>query len=594
MLDRKCVPIILGILVLSAFTPFAPTVEGEEIQNGGTLVITLYFDIDSLNVFTMSADPSFRVCEKIYDTLFIVLRNGTYHPWLAESWSISPDAMTYTFNLRHGVTWQDGEPFTSADVKFTFDLAKDNPALDNYALAVSSLESVETPDDYMVVFHLKEPLVPFLFYAGGSCPIVPKHIWETIDDPATFEPMDSPEELVGTGPFNYVSRKPGEQVIVEANEDFWGGRPYIDAIIFKIYTNADARILALMKGEVDAAGSIPSNLIGSLIGQKDLIVIKRPSLQANNWMGFNLRVYPLNIRQVRQAFDYAIDKDFIYSNVEMSITEHGNDGCVTPALAEWLHPEGPLWKGKGMSEDERIAASNKLLDDLGFMPGSDGVRITPNGTRLEFDLLTLSAIPDYVRAAEVIKENLEPVGIKINVRSMETNTVINIVYGSPVGEYDLYIMGCGYEADPDACLYLEFFSNPAIPQWTSDAQAYSNSTLDELLSQQRVEPDLQKRKELIWNIQEILADDLPIVVLFHRVGIVAHRTDKFEGWDDEQGIYSRFTALNVHLIPPPQEPEKEIVEVEVEKAVVPQWVYGAIAVAAIAVVISLGYAFTRK
>lgn len=593
--SSKCVAILIGLLlIIGLFNVLMPQpVEAGEIPYGGTLVITLYFDVDSLNVFTMSADPSFRVCEKIYDTLFIVLRNGTYCPWLAKSWSVSDDAMTFTFNLREDVTWHDGEPFTSADVKFAFDLAKENPALDNYALAVSSLESVETPDDNTVVFHLNEPLVSFLFYAGGSCPIVPKHIWENIDDPATFEPMEDPETLVGTGPFKFVSRKPGEQIVLEANEDFWGGRPYIDAIIFKVYTIADARVLALLKGEVDAAGSIPSHLIGSLIGQEDLIVIKTPSLQANNWMGFNLRVYPLGIRQVRQAFDYAIDKDFIYSNVEMGITEHGNDGCVTPALAEWLHPDGPLWKGKGMTEEERIAAANKLLDGLGFMPGPDGVRVTPNGTRLEFELLTLSAIPDYVRAAEVIKENMEPVGVKINVKAMETNTVINIVYGSPVGEYELYIMGCGYEADPDACLYLEFYSDPPIPQWNADAEAYSNSTLNELLRQQRVEPDLQRRKELIWRIQEILADDLPIIVLFHRVGIVAHRTDKFEGWDDEQGIYSHFTALNVHLIPEPEVPEPEIVEAVVEKEVVPPWAYAAVAVAVIAVLASL-YAFTRK
>lgn len=587
--------ILAGFLLLGGLFSILPAMpaKGEEIPYGGTLVITLYFDVDSLNPYTISGAPCFRIREKIYEPLFLILRNGTYYPWLAESWEVSSDAMTYTFNLRQGVTWSDGEPFTSADVRYTFELAMGNPALDNYAQAVRSIDHVETPDDYTVIFHLNEPLVPFLFYAGGSCPILPKHVWETIEDPATFEPLENPETLVGTGPYKFVSRVPGEQVVVEANDDYWRGRPYIDGIIFKVYTNADARILALMKGEVDAAGSIPSHLIGSLIGQEELIVIKRPSLQANNWMGFNLRVYPLGIRQVRQAFDYAIDKDFIYSNVEMGIAEHGNDGCITPALAEWLHPDGPLWKGEGMTEEERIAAANKLLDDLGFMPGADGVRVTQNGTRLEFELLTLSAIPDYVRAAEVIKGNMEPVGVKINVRAMETNTVINIVYGSPVGEYELYIMGCGYEADPDASLYLEFFTDPPIPQWNADAQAYSNSTLNDLLRRQRVEADLETRKELVYDIQELLADDLPIIVLFHRVGIVAHRTDGFDGWDDEQGIYSYFTALNVHLPPEPEEPEPEIVEKIVTQEVIPQWTYIVGAIAVIAVLASL-FLYTKK
>lgn len=587
--------ILISFLLLGGLLAYIPleTAEGEEIPSGGTLIITLYFDVDSLNPYTISGDPCFRIREKIYETLFLSLRNGTYHPWLAKSWDISPDAMKYTFHLRDDVTWSDGEPFTSADVKYTFELAMADNALDNYAQAVRSIESIDTPDDYTVVFNLKEALVPFIFYAGGSCPILPKHIWENIENPATFEPLEEPETLVGTGPFKFVKRVSGEQVVVEANDDYWGGRPYIDGIIFKVYTNADARILALMKGEVDAAGNIPSHLIGSLIGQEDLIIIKRPSLQANNWMGFNLRVYPLNTREVRQAFDYAIDKDFIYSNVEMGIAEHGNDGCLTPALAEWLHPDGPLWKGEGMTEEERVAAANELLDDLGFMPGPDGVRVTPNGTRLEFELLTLSAIPDYVRAAEVIKENMEPVGVKVNVRAMETNTVINIVYGSPVGEYELYIMGCGYEPDPDASLYLEFFTDPPIPQWNADAQAYSNSTLNELLKAQRVESDHETRKELVYEIQEILADDLPIIVLFHRVGIAAHRIDEFEGWDDEQGIYSMFTGLNVHLPPEPEELEPEIVEKLVEKEVIPSWTYivGAIAVVAVA---ASAYFYTKK
>jgi peptide/nickel transport system substrate-binding protein len=551
-------------------------------QQGGTLILTLYFDIDSLNVFTMGADPSFRVTEKIYDTMLIVLTNGSYYPWLATSWEISSDAKTYTFHLRQGVKWHDGQPFTSEDVKFTFDLAKNNSALTNLALAVSELESVETPDDYTVVFHLKQALVPFLLYAGTG-KIVPKHIWQNITNPERY-PNEHP---IGTGPFKFVSRSPGQQIVLEANDEFWGGRPHIDGIIFKIYTNADARVLALLTGEVDGAGNIPSTLIGSIIGVPNVTVIKRPSIQANNWLGYNFRVYPFNIRQVRQAMDLAIDKKFIFDSIEMGIAMFGSDGCITPAMAAWAHPDAPLWKGKGLTEAERIARANALLDDLGFAAGPDGVRVTPNGTRLEFELLTLSAIPDYVRAAEAIAKDLEKIGMKINVRPMETNTVINIVYGSPVGEYDMYIMGCGYDADPDASLYLEFFSNPPIPSWTADAQAYSNSTLNELLMQQRVEPDLERRKQLVYRIQEILADDLPIIMMFHRVGIAAHRTDKYTGWDDEEGIYSQFTALNVRLITPPSPTTTVVTEV-------PSWVSGVAIVAVVAIVASVGYSLTLR
>jgi len=576
---------VLGILLIVAMTAnFIASTPVKSQTSGGTLILSLYFDIDSLNPFTMAADPAFRVTEKIYETLFIVLNNGSYYPQLAESWSVSSDAKSYTFNLRHGVTWQDGQPFTSQDVKYTFDLAKQNSALSNAQLAVTSLDSVEAPDDYTVVFHLSTALVPFLMYAGYDVKIVPKHIWEKVSDPAKY-PNDNP---IGTGPFMFVSRTPGQQLVLKAYDNYWGGRPHVDGLIFKIYTNADARVLAVLKGEIDGAGSIPSTSIGSLIGQPNVTVIKTPGTNVNNWLGYNLRVYPFNVRQVRQAIDYAVDKDFIYNQIEMGIAMHGSDGDLTPAMKEWAHPDAPLWKGKGMSADQRVAAANALLDGLGFKAGADGIRVTPNGTRLEFDLLAPASPSDYVRCGEAVANDLGKIGMKINVKPLETDTVINIVYpSSGVPDYEMYIMGCGYDPDPDASLYLEFFSNPPVPSWTADSEGYGNSTINALLIQQRQEPDTAKRQALMYKIQELLADDLPYIPLFHRVGIAAHRTDKFTGWNDQEGLYSWFTAVNVRLI------ETTAAQPQVVEET-PTWVWLLAAVAILVVLGSVGYVLSLR
>jgi peptide/nickel transport system substrate-binding protein len=577
---------VLGIFLLVAMTAnyFVGTpVKAQTVTSGGTLILSQYFDIDSLNPFTMAADPAFRVTEKIYETLFTVLNNGTYYPDLATSWSISPDAMTYTFNLQHGVTWQDGQPFTSQDVKYTFELAMSNSALSNDQLAVSELKGVDAPDNYTVVFHLNSPLVPFLMYGGYDVKIVPKHIWVNVSDPAKYI-NDNP---IGTGPFMFVSRTPGQQIVLKAYDNYWGGRPHVDGLIFKVYTNADARVLALLKGEIDGAGSIPSTSIGSLIGQPNVTVIKTPGTNVNNWLGYNLRVYPFNIRQVRQAIDYAVDKNFIYNQIEMGIAMHGSDGDITPAMTQWADPNAPLWKGNGFSADQRIAAGNALLDELGFKLGPDGVRATPNGTRLEFELLAPTSPSDYVRAGEAVANDLAKIGMKIDVKPLETDTVINIVYPSAgIPNYQMYIMGSGYDPDPDAVLYLEFFSNPPVPSWTADSEHYRNDTLNALLLQERQEPNIAKRQALIYQIQELLADDLPYIPLFHRVGIAAYRTDKFIGWNEE-GIYSQFTALNLHLITTTTPTAQVITET-------PSWVWALSTVALLAVIVSVGYALNLR
>jgi peptide/nickel transport system substrate-binding protein len=583
---------ILGILLLAAMISnyfVGPPVRAQAPASGGTPILSLYFDIDSLNPFTMSADTAFIVTGEIYETLFVVLNNGTYYPDLATSWSISPDALTYTFNLRHGVTWQDGQPFTSDDVKYTFELALNNSALSNDQLAVTGLKSVETPDNYTVVFHLSTPLVPFQMYAGYDVKIVPRHIWQTVANPATYI-NDNP---IGTGPFMFDSRTPGQQIVLKSYDNYWGGRPSVDGLIFKVYTNAEARVLALLKGELDGAGSIPSTSIGSLIGQPNITVIKIPGTNVNNWLGYNLRVYPFNIRQVRQAIDYAVDKDFIYNQIEMSIAEHGSDGDITPAMTQWVDPNAPLWKGKGLTADQRYAAANALLDGLGFKVGADGVRVTPNGTRLEFELLAPTSPSDYVRCAEAIASDLANIGLKIDVKPLETDTVINIVYpSSGIPQYSMYIMGSGYDPDPDAVLYLEFFSNPPVPSWTADSEHYRNDTLNALLLQQRQEPNVTKRHALVDQIQELLADDLPYIPLFHRVGIQAHRTDKFVGWNDHEGVYSPLTALNLHLLTPPT-PTTTTPQVQVA-TVTPSWVWVLSAVAILVVIASVGYALNLR
>ena len=236
----------------------------------------------------------------------------------------------------------------------------------------------------------------------------------------------------------------------------------MDELIVMIIKNPEARILALKKGEIDAVRIEPSD-VGALIGEPNIKVVKFSYIATAQVLGFNLRKYPFNIKEFRHVIDLLIDKEKVVKDIFFGFAEIGSNGYIQPSWKAWVHPDAPFWHGKGMTEEERIKEAEEVLDKLGFIDrDGDGVRETPNGAKLEFDLWTLAEYSQYISLAQFVKQSLERVGMKINVIPMATQTVIQRVYYGPPFEYDMYFMGIGYWPDPDAVLYLEFFGNPPI------------------------------------------------------------------------------------------------------------------------------------
>lgn len=566
-----------------------------------TLVLAYGNDVDSLNPLMGTATAAFILWNLVYSsTLGYVFNNGTLVPWLAENWSVSPDARVYDLRIKRGVRWHDGEPVTADDLVFTLELAKkygNETANPIYTLVGKYLDRVEKIDNYTVRVYLTQSYVPFLLYVATMY-ILPKHLWEKIDDPIKY----SGENMVGLGPYRLVSRTPGVKYVLRAYEGFFMGRPAIDNVVIMIIKDPQTRILSLKKGEIDATTIDPVD-VSSLVGDPNVLVIKYPVIPTSTVLGYNLRKYPFSIREFRHVITLMLDKNEMVQQIQFGFAETGSDGYIQASWKTWAHPDAPLWIGKNMSAEERKKKAEEILDRLGFRPGPDGVRVSPNGTRLEFTLWTLAEYSDYISAAYYIQRKLGEVGIKINVVPMATQTVIQKVYYGPPFDYDMYLMGIGYLPDPDNVLYVEFFGNPPVYGWTAYAEGYNNETLNELLLQQQREGDMAKRREIIWRIQEILADDLPVVVLYHTMGLAARRTDRYTGWIDEEGVYSPLVIINLRPVTPATQTQPPVptatataspVVSPVETGPGAVYVYIAVSVAIVVVVVAALLFYTRR
>ncbi|MCD6348546.1 MAG: hypothetical protein J7L91_02865 [Candidatus Korarchaeota archaeon] len=252
----------------------------------------------------------------VYDTLVAYDKNLKPIPWLAEKWELSEDGKTLTFHLRKGVKWHDGQPLTSEDVAFTFNYIKKEEVTGGIYTPqiIKYLDSVETPDDYTVVVHLKSPF-PFAVDAFGYTFIVPKHIWKDIDK-YDWPASKAKEYAVGSGPFKFVKYVEGEYLELVRNDDWWGKKPNVKRILLKIIKEDESAILQIKKGEVTTLryGLMSPALVKAVKEDPNVQVVEAVD-QWDYLLAFNNKKWPFNIKEVRQAIAYAINKEEIVEKI---------------------------------------------------------------------------------------------------------------------------------------------------------------------------------------------------------------------------------------------------------------------------------------
>ncbi len=457
--------------------------------------------------------PGYVRMTLIFDSLVWKGEKG-YGPCLAEKWQWLPDEKAWRLTLRPGVKWHDGKPFTAADVAFTFDYYRKYP----YPYVPTTVVTrVEVIGDREIKLYLREPYAPFLDYISSSIPILPKHIWENVDDPKAFK---TPQSLVGTGPYRLAdySAEHGSYRFV-AVPDHYFGKQKIKEIRF-VKLGFDMAVAAVRRGEVDAA-QVPPDIADALRNEGLRVIYNEGDWVAK--MLINHRQPPLDSREVRQALGYLIDRPAL---LQTTFRGHGIPGSpgLVPPNSRWANPDVV---GLYPYNPQKAA---ELLQTAGYKQ-ENGVW-TKDGQPLKLELLVpagavgMTGAPSE-RQGEFIKNRLAQAGIQVELRAMDAKTVDN---RQATWNFQLALTGTGgLGCDPEA------FSRLMVRDIYFGARWQGNAELLAVVKKASMEMDLAARKALIMKIQALAAQDLPDLPLYYPRSYWAHN-GKVRLWYTFQGI----------------------------------------------------------
>jgi peptide/nickel transport system substrate-binding protein len=537
------VVVALSVGLASAFAgDTSPSPQGKVVLRLGWTS-----DPDSLNPFTGYSISSYEIWALNYDKLgyndAATLKDV---PGLAESWSVSPDGKTWTFHIRKGVKWQDGQPLTARDVVFTYNYIIDNK-MATYAMHVATIDKVVATDDYTVEIHCSKPTTNML---GTYIYILPEHIWSKVSGKAAATTYQNNPPIVGTGPFQTVERKKDGFVRMVANKDYWRGAPKIDEVIFETYQNADTMVQDFKAGRLDAVSSPPESQLKSLNATSGIRAMSYNTkgfdeLAFNCYTGAKSKgAKALTDPAFRRALNWAIDKqrinDFAYNglaNLGTSVIQ--SDYYHDP---DW-HWEPPADVKYGFD----LEKCKQLLDAAGYKDvNGDGLREDKAGKPMTLRLWARSDSMESQTAGKLIAGWFKQVGLKINFQVMESGAMSDAIYNFQGPDYapdfDMFLWGWGGGIDPN--FILSVFTSDQAGSW-SDC-GYSNPEYDRLDAQQASTIDKAQRKQLLDHMQQILYEDSPYIVLVYSHNIEAYNTSRWDGWvQSPKGGGVWYTADNI-------------------------------------------------
>jgi peptide/nickel transport system substrate-binding protein len=458
---------------------------------------------------------------------------GVLNPWLADSWEFSEDGLTLTFHLHPGVNWSDGTPLTAQDVKFTFDLLMSNDALVGTGAirtALPRLASVEAPDDATVVFTFKEVFTLNLYEIAEQM-IVPKHIWETVDDPVAF----LNEEPVGSGPFTTIGRFDAQYWELLKNENYWQeGKPLIDGFRFPSYPTNDAANLATLNGENDwAANFIPDVQNTFVAKDPEHFHYWFPSYGATVHLWLNTTVAPFDKGEVRKAISQAIDREQIVAVAMYDYTRPADSSGLSDAFPAFKTMDAST-EGAWVKRD--VDAANAALDAAGLT--RDGDTRTVDGQPMEYELLVVTGWSDWVASCEIMAQNLSEVGIKATVTPLDFNAWYDKV---TKGDFNMSI-GWSDGGPTPYSFYVGCMSTATVrpvgelsPQnW----QRFGSEEADALLAQMAATSDVEVQKGIVAQLQELYNQNAPGVPLFPGPQWGEFVTLRFDGFPNEENPYA--------------------------------------------------------
>jgi peptide/nickel transport system substrate-binding protein len=431
-----------------------------------------------------------RIDTLIFDDLLSRGEDLNVAPGLAEHWEI-PDPLTYVFHLHRGVKFHDGRPLTSRDVKWTFDSLLQGKIRSTKAANYRFVDHIDAPDDFTVVFHLKESDSPLL--------------WNLADGAIGIVPYGSGAEMsrhpIGSGPFKFVSAETDREVVIERNDDYWGEKAKLARVRFAVVPDETTEALELRKGSADIAINAyltPDTIV--TLARDPALTVERGRGTRLQYLAFNLRDPILKDVRVRQAIAYALDR--------RPMIEYLWRGEAEPARSV-LPTQSWAYNGDVPAYEHDPDKANRLLDAAGYPE--------MNGVRFHITMKTSTDANTRLMVA-VMQQQLREVGIVLDIRSFEFATYFSDITHGAFQMYGLRWIG-GNE-DPDIFEYA--FDSAKFPPNGANRGFYSNPKLDALIDKARREIDPNLRKPLYAEVQLILAEDLPYIDLWYLDNVMVH------------------------------------------------------------------------
>lgn len=479
-------------------------------------------DFGPVNIYTENED---WMNDMIYDKL---MSPSPYvdepTPWLAKSVKQLNDT-TWEVVVRDGIKWQDGEDFTAEDVKFTYEYYRDGPQTryTHHVNEVPDIQSIDIAKDGKTITFACSYACPQLdTITFADLPILPEHIWKDVENPRKMTDL-----AVGTGPYKLTEYKEGDHYTLEANSDYFKGKPTVEKINLPIIGDSTAMFNALKSGEIDISKrTVPVELQKSLLGSN--YKLAEVSALSIVQLGLNFTKQPFADGDFRHALSLAIDKDAIVKTV----------GAGTSGTEGYPHKDSP-WTNQENSQPFDQADAKAKLDKLGYKDtDGDGIREDKDGKKLSFKLIVSSSEPIYVRVAELVKSQLASVGMEVVVKSEDPTT---FAADSNEKNYDMYVslIGAHGVADPDQFV----MSQRAGYLW---AKGVAYPEMDALQEEWEAANTTEGRKDVSFKMQELYNKQPTAISLYYPQEVYAYNPDSYSGYVESlgYGIINKYSFLS--------------------------------------------------
>ncbi|MEU7899162.1 peptide ABC transporter substrate-binding protein [Nonomuraea sp. NPDC049152] len=544
--------LLAGALLTTAAAPTTPAQDTTlRVKMSGS-------GVDTLNPFLAFFNGALDIFGTIYPSLNSLDENGKPGPYLATEWTQGPDQLTWTFKLRDGLKWSDGQPITAEDAAWTLNLIRtDTVAGTANGSLVGNFENVAAPDPTTLVIKTKKPQANVMYVSIpiSGIPIVPKHVWEP-HVKGLKDYRNDAFPVVGYGPWTLTDYRPEQYAKFDANKSFVLGAPAFDHLVQQSFKESDAAVAALRSGQLDYINGINPTQFTALKGDASLLAVQEVG---NGWTGIELNPgaktrsgkpigtgHPaLREQVVRDAIALAIDKPTLVTKVINGLGRLGHG---------YLPPAWPQWSWKPTPEEEHTfdpAKANQLLDAAGYAKGADGVRVDPkSGKPLAFRLGTHSDDSADAAISTYLVGWLQAIGVKLTIQPLSMSAL-----NSDLAKGDWDILMDGWTTGPDPTYLLGIQTCATLPKddgTGGNTEAYyCDKDYDALFERQLTTADPAERAKIVADMQRKLYRANVDQILYYANTLDVARTDTVKGivtgTPDAEGLHPAQTAFWSYL-----------------------------------------------